>query len=500
MLLLICTELYSADGSIISVFGDVTVPLNLRNDDLSRFRQCSVYGIIKKGRGMKKQYNGIPLKNLLEFSGVMSQRSEFTGSDYLFIIKSRSGSLYVFSWTDIFCADKTDALIVTAEDSSINPALVYRNSTGLLCALPAIKSIEVRMLNSEPVNKNEISDNLRIRDKNGKFHYINKLKLFARTNNSMQKRKTDREGIPLDLLLRKNNITVTESDAVIMKFTDGRIRAVSHTGLNKCTVENNLNEIDIIKTRGDAKLYIIGIGCADSSLVTLDAISCMGKCDVFICSDDIKKRFSRYMAGKPVLFDPFINIEGYQKKMNPELSFKECKEKVAVLRKQNIAVIKGILASGKSIGFLEYGDPALYPHWTSWLWGHVPEKSIVMRPGLSALNASNAMIGGNVAGKGSLIATVPGALLENESLLKAAASNGDTLAIFTGLRDLKMLKKLFLKYYHKDSPVLLVYRAGYSQKEKIVRTTVSEAPCAAMKEKEKWLGMIYIGGAVKVRK
>jgi hypothetical protein len=41
--------------------------------------------------------------------------------------------------------------------------------------------------------------------------------------------------------------------------------------------------------------------------------------------------------------------------------------------------------------------------------------------------------------------------------------------------------------------VCLVSRAGYPASEKVVSTTLAEAATAAGQEKDKWLGLIYIG-------
>ncbi len=47
------------------------------------------------------------------------------------------------------------------------------------------------------------------------------------------------------------------------------------------------------------------MGCADPDLLTQQALSALGRADVFVCSDDLKKRLSAYIGGRPVLFDPF---------------------------------------------------------------------------------------------------------------------------------------------------------------------------------------------------
>jgi precorrin-4 methylase len=82
-------------------------------------------------------------------------------------------------------------------------------------------------------------------------------------------------------------------------------------------------------------------------------------------------------------------------------------------------------------------------------------------------------------------------------MLKAVAENGDTLVIFIGLKEMKELMPVFEKYYPSSTPVNLVYRGGYSDSERLIKTTLSEVLKVEEGEKEKHLGMIYIGPCLK---
>jgi precorrin-2 methylase len=256
-----------------------------------------------------------------------------------------------------------------------------------------------------------------------------------------------------------------------------------------------ISKIEIMSLKPKSNFYIIGLGCSDTRLVTLEAISAMGKADVFVCVEDLQKRFAKYMGNKPVLFDPFKS-KRHQAKQNPShVNTKHDQESITEETKRDIQTIRDALQAGKTVAFLEYGDPTIHPSWMHWLGDLAKEAHFI--PGISAFNASNAMIGRNIGCKGSIILTVPRGLQENEPLLKAVAENGDTMAIFVGLRELKNLKPLFQKYYANTTPVHLVYRAGYSDSEYMVKTTIAEVVEVAEKEQEKYLGMIYIGPCLK---
>ena len=272
---------------------------------------------------------------------------------------------------------------------------------------------------------------------------------------------------------------------------NGKFIAVMPYDLSADRWVKAVNKIEVISLKQQAKLYIIGIGCADTNLITLEAISLMGKSDVFISTEDIAKRFAKYMGNKPVLFDPLMNAEPFFRKKNPNLSEEEMKKKLEEQRAQSIQMIRDALSNGKNVALLEYGDPTIYGSWTYWLQEFIDNIEIV--PGLSAFNVSNALIKKHYGCNGSIVLTVPKGLKDNESMLKAVAENGDTLVIFIGLKEMKNLMPLFQKYYPETTPVTVVYRAGYSHSERLVKTTFRDIMNITEKEEEQHLGMIYIG-------
>jgi precorrin-4 methylase len=258
-----------------------------------------------------------------------------------------------------------------------------------------------------------------------------------------------------------------------------------------------VNKIEVIPLKQKPKLSIIGVGCGDTSLLTLEAISYIGKADAFLCTEDIKNRFAKYMGNKPVLFDPLMNAEPFFRKMNPTLSDADAKKKLEDQRAGNIQSIRDALKAGQNVALLEYGDPTIYGSWRYWLQEFMDQIEII--PGLSAFNVSNAMIKNILCEecKGSIVLTVPKGLKANEALLKSVAENGDTLVIFIGLKEMKELMPLFRKFYPESTPVAVVYRAGYSDSERIVKTTMREVMNMTEKDTEQHLGMIYIGPCLK---
>ncbi|MBN1535047.1 MAG: hypothetical protein JXA20_20430 [Spirochaetes bacterium] len=144
------------------------------------------------------------------------------------------------------------------------------------------------------------------------------------------------------------------------------------------------------------------------------------------------------------------------------------------------------------MAFLEYGDPAIYGSWSYWLKRHI-KREIRVIPGVSAFNAANAMLATNVASRGSVIITAPRGIMENRELLEAVAKNGDTMAIFVGLREAENLSRLLMKYYPEDMPVTVAYKAGYSGDASLMKTTLKGMTKSIREREEQFLGLIYIG-------
>jgi precorrin-4 methylase len=278
---------------------------------------------------------------------------------------------------------------------------------------------------------------------------------------------------------------------------EGKFNLIIRHDLSSDRWVKALEKIEIIKLRPDPKLYIIGVGCGDTNLITLEALSAIAGSDAFVCSKDLQVRLESYMADKPVLFDPLMNMPNFYRKTNSKLTKDEIKKATDELREKNIGLLKKALREGKSIGFLDYGDPTIYGSWTYWLLANFSAGEYRVIPGISAFNAANAMIAKNVAVNGSVVITVPNGIRTNEAMVKAVAEKGDTLAIFVGLSDMKSIMPIFNKYYKENTPVIVVYKAGYGKEGRLIKTDLSKVLGVVESDDERHLGLIYIGEALK---
>ena len=253
-----------------------------------------------------------------------------------------------------------------------------------------------------------------------------------------------------------------------------------------------VQKIEVISLRRAPKIYVIGMGCGDTNLISLEAISYMAKADVFVCPPDIKNRFAKYMGNKPVLLDIYKFAPPRLRKNNPGLSQEKIEDLMNKERSQAVHIIQEALDKGKSVGILDYGDPTIWSGW-SWVQEYFSDSRIDIIAGLSSFNVSNALIKRNVGCNGSIILTTSRGIMENKNMLKTIAQKGETLCIFMGLKDIDILVAEFLKYYGGKTPVHLAYKAGYSGSERLIQTTLDGVQKAAHDHHEKFLGLIYVG-------
>ena len=260
-----------------------------------------------------------------------------------------------------------------------------------------------------------------------------------------------------------------------------------------------VQNIEVISLRRAPKIYVIGMGCGDTKLVSLEAISYMAKADVFVCTQDIKDRFAKYMGDKPVLLDIYKFAPPRLKKKNPGLSQDKIDELMNKERTKAVNIIKDVLDKGESVAILDYGDPTIWSGW-SWVREYISDERIEIIPGLSSFNVSNALIKRKMGCNGSIILTTSRGIIDNKRMLKALAEKGETLCIFMGLKDIDYLVVEFLKYYNGQTPVYLSYKAGYSGSEHLIQTTLDGLKKAANDYHEKFLGLIYVGPCLALNK
>lgn len=261
----------------------------------------------------------------------------------------------------------------------------------------------------------------------------------------------------------------------------------------------SVQKIEVINLAREPKVTYIGIGCGDTDLITMEAVSAIARADVLVCTADMKKRFEKYIGDKPVLFDTYDYAPPAFRKKYPDLSREALNKKIEEGRVEMAEIIKRELKKGNNVAIIEYGDPTIWSG-AEYTMEHFSNDMIEIVPGLSSFNAANALLEGHIGCNGSIILTTSRGILENKPLFEAAAKKGETISIFMGIKELPELVKLFKKSYKPGTPVHVAYRAGYSGSEKVVKTDLDGLQDVIESEPEKNLFLIYIGPCLESKR
>ena len=501
-------------------------------------------------------FRSVPLRNLLALANVQKDEDTnfFKPIDLAIVVKNKEGSRTVLSWGEVLDRNPGDVVIALSAIHTKNPKtdsgsesaklqmkfpkLVIANDIFPDRSLNDVSRIEVLSVASGMVFKkteNLFSPEVTVTGAVKKTFALKNLSDFPRTDVDVKQWGEGKEtpklkkfsGVPVKKLIEKAGVASDTNTVFLVSAPDGYRSLISYGELFfnlqgerlilADTVDNHtlkkfgafafvapddlsasrwvkaVSKIEAITLKPHAKLYIIGMGCGDTSLLTMDSLFYLARADAFICPDEMKTLFARYIGKKPVLFNQKDYMERVFKKDHPKLSEDELQKALKAERAKALTMVKDALAQGKNVAFLGYGDPTIYGPCWQWLKASLPEEDTKIVPGISAFNASNALLKIDVSCKGSVVLSSPRGLQDNEALLKAIAEKGETIGIFMGLKEMENIVPLLRRHYPGATPVQVVYWAGYSEKEKIIKTTLEKLLGEAGRESEKYLGIIYLG-------
>lgn len=255
--------------------------------------------------------------------------------------------------------------------------------------------------------------------------------------------------------------------------------------------------------REKAKFYIVGVGAGGADLITLRAIDYIKRADVIICGEETAKKFENHLEGKEILFLPrFPYWECLERKCS-EPSHKDkkrCKELV-YMRKERAALIIRYIKEGKTVALLEGGDPCIFGS-LRWIKQEFADDEFEVVPGISSFNVANALLKREVADAyvadrqtRSVIITTSVREGDRTDSIENLASHRSTMVFFMPREfEEKVLPEL-RKYYPSNTPVAVVYKAGYSGDEQVVRGTLGSFPFQP--PEQRWLRLIYVGEFLK---
>ena len=253
---------------------------------------------------------------------------------------------------------------------------------------------------------------------------------------------------------------------------------------------------------GRGHFYVIGTGPAGPQTATLQALNTIKRMDIIVAPDQHVKLFAEYVGSKPVLFDPWTGIWDYKGKDQRKLSKEEmAKFKVERfrIRDERVKKIKCLLAEGKDIGLLDFGNPCLYGP-SHWYMEDLDPQDLVIIPGMGCDAAAMAALGKSAIPAHDtrfVIQTAPFSLMgwsmKDRQILKYLAKYPSTIVMYMALWEPKGLFAALGEVLPSDMPCAVVYWAGYPDRERVLRGTVADMGEKLSTDKEKFMGLLFIG-------
>jgi precorrin-4 methylase len=217
----------------------------------------------------------------------------------------------------------------------------------------------------------------------------------------------------------------------------------------------------------EAGFYLVSIGVGDVDLITLRAIDTIGKSQVVVCRQRTADQFAKYLEGKEILDDSLSGWRTYGKRCS---DIEDPQARAACLKGRErratlINRIRRAVNDGKSVAILAGGDPLIYGGPYRWYLEEFKDLHPRVVPGVSCFNAANAALGRDIMlGKGS-----HSAVLTTARDIDKFAQHHPTMVIFTMHTKFEDLVEKLKIHYPPDTPIAIVFYAGYKDKERITR-------------------------------
>jgi len=254
----------------------------------------------------------------------------------------------------------------------------------------------------------------------------------------------------------------------------------------------------------EGRLYVLGMGPSEPDLTAPRALLIVEKADIILCSSHMQERFRKYIDPQKVAFSPWEGIHGEEAAKLRKRNYGEWISKVEKQRKKVQDFVLQHINNGKTIVMLDGGDPCVYGPSLFWLLKGFDDRYLEVVPGMSSFNAASAALKRPMTGENTrfVMLTAPCSLFgrsneKNDGILKDLSKYDVTMIFYMALSTMDELVEKFNKYYPPDLPMAIVYFAGYSEKERVLRSTLGTILEELKKIDEKRVGLLIIGKAAK---
>jgi precorrin-4 methylase len=247
------------------------------------------------------------------------------------------------------------------------------------------------------------------------------------------------------------------------------------------------------KAAGRGKYYLVGMGPGDPDLATVRALKVIESADLIFAHQRLKDKFQRYLTGKKVLTG-YHRLFPFYGKACAEVSKTDKKrermscEQYHQKQSEFAALVRTAVAEGKTVAMLDSGDPLVYGP-CAWSLIELRDLDTEVVPGLSCFNAANAALKAGVTeGKAS-----HSVILASGWSVDEMAVHQSTIVLFTMRTQFKKFIDSLSAHYPSDTPVAIVFSAGYVEKERVMRGTLGTILDQVGEDRLPFEYLLYVG-------
>lgn len=255
------------------------------------------------------------------------------------------------------------------------------------------------------------------------------------------------------------------------------------------------------------KLYVIGLGPAGPQTATLQALQTIERMDALVSRPRHLKPFAKYIGDTPVWFDHLSGLWDYKGKFFTQLGPKDLaafKAERERLTQERLARINAFLAKGKNLGMLESGNACVFSS-SHWYAERMDPKDVVFIAGMGSDAAGMAALGASTIPAHQarfLLQSAPFVITDDFrdfSVLEKLAPYRPTMVFYMALKKPGRFFKALGKAFGPGTPCAVVFWAGWPDKQRVVRSTLADMPAKLAKEKERYMGILFVGDFLKAK-
>ena len=239
------------------------------------------------------------------------------------------------------------------------------------------------------------------------------------------------------------------------------------------------------------RLFLVSTGSGDLENLTLRAHRILTEANIYfsIRPESARKTLGALIGDKPV-YNAGHGLFTQHLKRGP-------KKETRALEKQVRNVIRKAVSQGKTVAVLCSGDPTIFCPHTGFMT-EFKELNPVMIPGISSFNAANAALGRNITSGGNsrsviLTAAMGGGRYKGLDTLEKLSETRSTMVFFTMGATLSDVVARLKTHYPGDTPMAIVFHAGYMDKQRTVTATLDTIQDQAGTGTLPFEHLIYVG-------